>query len=84
MIEKALINIGDLVEDSKFIRNAAIPVLKIDTTAKYFNKKIDLTLQESRHNGLNCVNLVKDYLSKYNNILRPIVLVLKQMLFMTQ
>jgi len=40
---------------------------------------IDITLMSESHNGLNCVELVKEYLSE-NQLLEPITLVLKQTL----
>ncbi len=65
--------------DSKFIRFATIPVLKLTTDQEYGNTKIDITIKESTHSGLNCVNLVKQYLIFYKP-LKPVTLVLKQLL----
>lgn len=83
-IEKSLEGQDGVVADSKFIRQASIPVLKIVCTEKYLDTKIDVCLHEPRHTGITCVTLVKDYLFKYSGMLRPLVLVLKQMLYMTQ
>lgn len=44
------------------------------------NKKVDISIFDSRHNGLACVDLVKEYLSFYP-ALKPIVLALKQYLY---
>lgn len=68
------------VEDVKIIKNASIPVLKINCTKQYHNKKIDISIQENKHNGLLCVELVKDYLNMYPPV-RPLVLILKQFLY---
>jgi len=40
---------------------------------------IDITLMTEHHNGILCVNLVKQYLSE-NHVIEPLILVLKQML----
>lgn len=40
---------------------------------------IDITLMTEHHNGILCVNLVKEYL-KENKAIEPLILVLKQML----
>lgn len=37
---------------------------------------IDITLMTEHHNGINCVNLVKQYL-KENQVIEPLILVLK-------
>jgi non-canonical poly(A) RNA polymerase PAPD5/7 len=68
------------VEDSKCIRNTTVPVLKITCSKQYSSKKVDISIQETRHNGLHCVELVKDYLAMFPP-LRTLVLALKQFLF---
>lgn len=40
---------------------------------------IDITLMTEYHNGILCVNLVKQYLRE-NTVIEPLILVLKQML----
>lgn len=40
---------------------------------------IDITLMTEHHNGILCVNLVKEYL-RANQVIEPLILVLKQML----
>ena len=42
--------------------------------------KIDVTVQEPRHNGLKCVDLVREYLKQYE-CLKYLVLPLKQLIF---
>jgi len=54
-------------------------VLKVKCTTEYGDTKIDITVQDSRHNGLDCVGLVKTFLNEYN-VLESLVLVLKQFL----
>lgn len=43
-------------------------------------KKLDITIKDNKHNGLNCVNLVKKYLERFKQ-LKPLVLVLKYMMY---
>lgn len=59
---------------------ATIPVLKAVCTQKFGYMKIDVTVQEPRHNGLKCVELVNKYLLKYR-CLKYLVLPLKQFIF---
>ena len=42
-----------------FISKTIIQVLKVTCTNEYNNKKLDITIQENKHNGLKCVQLVK-------------------------
>lgn len=67
----------------KYVRGATFPVLKIECTPKYKNKKMDITIKENRHSGLLCVDLVKEYLAEYQVVLRPFVFVLKQMVYLS-
>jgi hypothetical protein len=48
-----------------------------EITTKSIN--IDITQMTEFHNGLQCVNLVKEYLAE-NQLIEPLILVLKQML----
>ena len=57
-----------------------MPVLKITCTKNYYNKKIDISIQDQKHNGLVCVELVKEFLGAYP-ALRSLVLILKQFLY---
>ncbi len=57
-----------------------MPMLKITCTKAYANRKIDISIQDSRHNGLACVDLVNDFLATYP-ALRPLTLILKQILY---
>lgn len=52
----------DFVYDTKLIASASMPVLKITCNSKYHFKKIDITMYDEKHNGLECVNLVKEFL----------------------
>lgn len=81
-IERHLNKYTDVVKNKKYIKGAAYPVLKLECTPKYNNKRLDITIKELRHTGVNCVNLVKEYIVEYESILRPLVFILKQMVFM--
>lgn len=39
---------------------------------------------DHKHNGLNCVDLVKEYLVQYEGILRPLVYIIKHLLYMAE
>ena len=65
--------------EAKFIRGASIPVLKLIATPEFESCKLDITLKDSRHSGLSCVALVRQYIAIYQP-LRPLALVLKQLL----
>jgi non-canonical poly(A) RNA polymerase PAPD5/7 len=55
-------------------------VLKVRTSPAYDCKWIDLTLQDRRHLGLECVQLVKRYLDRLP-LLKPLVIVLKKFIY---
>jgi len=55
-------------------------VLKVTCTDEFLRKRLDITIKDMKHNGLNCVNLVKKYLEKFTQ-LKPLVLVLKYMMY---
>lgn len=57
-----------------------MPVLKANCTNNFNKIKVDVTIQDPRHNGLKCVQLVKDYLREYES-LRYLVLPLKQLIY---
>jgi DNA polymerase sigma len=82
VIEEHLNNYTDVVKTKKYIKGAAYPVLKLECTPEYSNKRLDITIKEMRHTGVNCVNLVKEYIIEYELILRPLVFILKQMVYM--
>ena len=66
-----------------FIQGASIPVLKVVTSVAYQTKKIDITVQDGKHTGLRCVQLVKDYLVQYE-VLPPLVIAFKQLIYTCQ
>ena len=68
------------MEETKIIKNTSVPVLKITCTKEYLSKKVDITIQDVMHNGLKCVELVKEYLEIYVP-LKSLVLALKYFLY---
>ena len=67
------------IKESKFIRSATIPIIKITTVDEYNSMPIDISIQDERHFGLKCVDLVKKYITQYE-CLKPLVLALKNVL----
>lgn len=66
--------------DIKYIPGATIPVLKATCTKSFNSIRIDVTVQDGRHNGLKCVELVKVYMTSYESLVH-LVLPLKQFIF---
>ena len=67
------------VKKIKFISSAKIPIIKVVTTEKYNKIPIDISIENSGHFGLKSVELVKEYLNKYES-LEPIVFAIKTLL----
>lgn len=63
-----------------FISKATIPIIKAACTSKYMNKRVDITIQDGKHFGVECVRLVEQYLQKYEP-LKYLVVAFKQLLF---
>jgi non-canonical poly(A) RNA polymerase PAPD5/7 len=70
----------DMFQDVKYIHTASIPVIKVFSTEEFGSKKIDITLQDGKHNGMKCVTLVENYLETFKH-LRYLVLAFKQLIF---
>ena len=67
------------IKKIKFISSAKIPIIKVVTTEKYNKIPIDISMENSGHFGLKSVELVKEYLNKYES-LEPIVFAIKTLL----
>ena len=67
------------VKDINYISNASIPIIKIYTIETYNNIPIDISIQEEKHFGLKCVELVKQYMNQFES-LKPLVLSIKNIL----
>ena len=67
------------VKESKYISSASIPIIKLICDDTFNNMPIDISIQDERHFGLKCVELVKGFILQYE-CLKPLVLVLKNIL----
>jgi predicted nucleotidyltransferase len=67
------------VNDSKYIKAASMPLLKVTTCWEGRMKRFDITILDGRHTGLKCVDTVKNLLTHYPT-LRPLALAVKQIL----
>lgn len=79
-IEQKFKQLPDMFADVKYIASAQVPIVKATCTKEYGSKKIDITVQDGKHTGMKCVELVEKYLQVYP-CLRYLVLPLKQLLF---
>lgn len=62
-----------------YIGNTNIPLIKIHTNENFNNMSVDISLQDSKHYGIQCVALVNDLIKQYD-VLVPMVLALKNIL----
>ena len=67
------------VKDCKLISTASVPIIKIMAIEKYNNMSIDISIQDGKHFGLKCVELVKKLLDEYKS-LKPMTLAIKNIL----
>ena len=63
----------------KFIDSAVIPIIKITASEEYNNMQMDISLQDGKHYGLKCVELVKSFMLEYA-ALEPLIFALKTLL----
>lgn len=63
----------------KFIDTALIPIIKITSTDEYNSMQMDISLQDNKHYGLKCVDLVKSFMNEYE-ALEPLIFALKNLL----
>ena len=73
----------DEIDNSKFIKTASVPIIKIQCTKQYYEKKIDITFQDGNHNGRESVKLIQRYLEIYPE-LRALTIILKQFIYSAQ
>ena len=67
------------VKECKLIGKASVPIIKLIAIEKYNNMSIDISIQDEKHFGLKCVDLVKSFLKEYQS-LNPLVLAIKNIL----
>lgn len=70
------------VSTTTLISTAYIPLLKVQSNCAH-SVMIDISIAQSQHSGKNCTALVQTYLRRYT-VLRPVLLVLKQVLYALQ
>ncbi|MCQ2819826.1 MAG: nucleotidyltransferase domain-containing protein [archaeon] len=66
------------VQSYKFIENTSVPIIKLVSNDE-FHFHIDISVENEKHFGLKCVELVKSFLNTYP-LLEPLVLALKTIL----
>jgi DNA polymerase sigma len=63
----------------KFIDTALIPIIKITSSDELNTMQMDISLQDGKHYGLKCVELVKSFMGEYE-ALEPLIFALKNLL----
>jgi predicted nucleotidyltransferase len=79
---EALLQTQSYVSTTTLLSSAYIPLLKVQANGTHA-VMIDISMAQSQHSGKNCTALVQSYLRRYT-VLRPLLLVLKQVLYVFQ
>ena len=79
---EALLQTQSYVSTTTLLSSAYIPLLKVQANGTHA-VMIDISIAQSQHSGKNCTALVQGYLRRYT-VLRPLLLVLKQVLYVFQ
>ncbi len=67
------------VQTAITLQGASMPILKLECSSPHGVTKLDITVQDARHQGVKSVNLIKVYLRSYPQ-LEGLVLVFKYIL----
>lgn len=67
------------IKSIKFIDATLIPIIKLTVSDEFNNMQMDISLQDAKHFGLKCVELVKSFLNEYE-ALEPLIFSLKNLL----
>lgn len=67
------------IKSIKFIDGALIPIIKLTVSEEFNNMQMDISLQDAKHFGLKCVELVKSFMIEYES-LEPLIFSLKNLL----
>jgi len=67
------------IKSIKFIDAALIPIIKLTVSDEFNNMQMDISLQDAKHFGLKCVELVRSFMSEYE-ALEPLIFSLKNLL----
>ena len=68
-----------ILRNPKLIENFIFPFISIQASEQYNFLNINISIQDIKHTGLQCVEYVKQYLNSYK-ILEPLNLIIKQIL----
>lgn len=79
---EALLQTQSYVSTTTLLSSAYIPLLKVQANGTHA-VMIDISMAQPQHSGKNCTALVQSYLRRYT-VLRPLLLVLKQVLYAFQ
>ena len=81
ILQSLYIQIQDIkwITSSKFIENFIYPFISFQTDSTFNNITINISIEDIKHNGLKCVELIQDYMIKYS-ALEPLIIALKQIL----
>lgn len=63
----------------KFIDSALIPIIKITASDEFNCMQMDISIQDGKHYGLKCVELVKSFMTEFE-ALEPMIFALKNLL----
>ena len=63
----------------KLIDSALIPIIKITANEEYNSMQMDISIQDGKHFGLKCVELVKSFMNEFE-ALEPLIISLKNLL----
>ena len=63
-----------------YIGTTQVPLVKIVTNNEYNNLSLDISLEDPKHYGVECVNYIKKMMNEYE-ILTPMTLAVKNILF---
>ena len=63
----------------KLIDGALIPIIKINANEEFNNMQMDISIQDGKHFGLKCVELVKTFMTEFE-VLEPLIFSLKNLL----
>lgn len=67
------------IKSIKFIDATLIPIIKLTVSDEFNNMQMDISLQDAKHFGLKCVELVKSFMNEYE-ALEPLIFSLKNLL----
>ena len=80
-LQSLYINLYDKpwIKSIKLIDGAIIPIIKMTVSDEFNSMQMDISLQDSKHFGLKCVELVKSFMNEYE-ALEPLIFALKNLL----